>query len=95
MHENLRLRLHAGVVEVDEIGVQVFERDLQDALHVLAVAGMHEVNALAEGLIAIDHRPAQIIRHEPLGGLGLLGQKRLKGDRAADVYSNTQPVLVT
>ena len=55
---------------MNQVGVQVFERDPQHPLHVFPVAGMHEVDAFAKGLIAVDYGPAEIVRHEPFGGFG-------------------------
>ena len=39
-------------------------------LHIFLVAGMHEVDAFAKGLIAVHYGPAEIVRHEPFGGFG-------------------------
>ena len=79
------LRTTPGSPRVDDAHFLSRESDPLHPLHIFPVAGMHEVDAFAKGLIAVHYGPAEIVRHEPFGGFGVLGQKRLEGDSAADV----------
>ena len=55
MLENRGLRLHASIVEVDQISVEFIFGDSEHAPYVIPVTRMHEVNALAVGLVIIEN----------------------------------------
>jgi len=63
-------------------------------VHILPVAGVHEIHALAEGLVVIKNRPAQVIRHEPGFRLGPFRKECFIGDSAADVNPQLHAVLL-
>ena len=94
MLKNRRLRLHARVVKMDQVGVEIVFGHSQNPSHVFPVAGMHEIHSFAERLVVVKHRPAHEIGGEPLLSFGLLRQKRFVSDGAADVNSHPHPEFV-
>ena len=88
-----RLRLHARIIKVDKVGLEILFGYSQDSLDVFAVAGMHEVYAFAKRLVVIKHRPAHEIRDKPFLGLGFLSQKSFIRDGAAHVNAQSHSVF--
>ncbi len=86
--------LGAGVVEVDQVHLEVLHRHADHVADVFLVAGMGEVDPFPEGLGApVMDRLSQVVGHEPGFGLRLLQQEGLVGHGAPHVHADPDAVL--
>lgn len=79
---------------MDQVGLEVADRNGHDPLHVFAISGVHEIDAFAKRLVAIHYRPPEVPLDKPVFGFWLLVQEGLIGDGAAHVDANTNAVLL-
>src|ERR1700722_12640588 len=89
-----RLSPHRRVVEMNEIGVEILNPIAYDAFEVFPIAGMHEVDPAAKGLISVEHRLSQEVRDKPLFCLWFFQEKGFVRNRASYVQANANPVLL-
>ena len=94
MLKNGRLRLHARVVKINVVHLQVFHGVADYAFHIFAVTRMHEINPLAKRLVVIKDGHPEEIGNEPIRGIGLFRKERFIGDRAADIDADADAVFV-
>ena len=94
MKEHWPAALRAGVVEVDQVHLEVLHRHADHFADVFLVAGMGEIDPFPEGLgAAVMDRLSQVVGHEPGFGLRLLQQEGLVSHGAPHVHAHPDAVL--
>src|ERR1051326_8461401 len=94
MPEDGGLRLQAGIVKMNEVGVQLLERDAQNAFYILAISGVHEVDPFAKALVRVEEWTPEVIGHDPLCCIRPFHQEGFISHSAADIDPDAYSISV-